>query len=89
MAPEPFVSARQAAAFLGIARRHLLALARKGIPGAYAVDPACKRRIWIFRLSELASGIAEKTTTENWNRSEHVSLSRENPGTMRSAVSRA
>lgn len=88
MTPEPFASAEQAAAFLGIARRHLLALARKGIPGAYAVDPACKRRVWIFRLSELARGIAEQTAAENRNHAEGVSPSQENRGTMRSAVSR-
>jgi hypothetical protein len=34
MTPEPFVSAEQAAQFLSIKRRYLLALARKGIAGA-------------------------------------------------------
>ena len=33
MMPEPFVSAEQAARFLSINRRYLLALARKGIDG--------------------------------------------------------
>ncbi|HZQ23316.1 MAG TPA: hypothetical protein VFA89_10990 [Terriglobales bacterium] len=89
MTPEPFASAEQAAAFLGIERRHLLALARKGIPGAYAVDPGRKRKIWIFRLSELATGIAEQPAGKNGGHGEGVALSQENRVTMRSAVSRA
>jgi hypothetical protein len=34
---EPFVSAEEAAQFLSIKRRYLLALARSGIAGAYAL----------------------------------------------------
>ncbi len=60
MAPEPFVSAEEAAQFTGITRRHLLALARKGIAGAYPVDPDCQRKTWVFRLSELSIAIAGK-----------------------------
>jgi hypothetical protein len=44
MIPEPFVSAQEAAKFVGISRRFLTELARRGIPGAY-------------RLSELAAAI--------------------------------
>jgi hypothetical protein len=58
--PEPFVSAEEAARFLAISRRHLLLLARKGIGGAYALGTGTKRRIWVFRLSELAAAIATK-----------------------------
>ena len=57
---EPFVSAEEATKFLPITRRHLLALARKGIAGAYAVDPNAQRKVWVFRLSELAAAIVEK-----------------------------
>jgi hypothetical protein len=57
---EPFVSAEEAINFLPITRRHLLALARKGIAGAYAVDPTAKRKVWVFRLSELAAEITSK-----------------------------
>jgi len=57
---EPFVSAEEAARFLSIKRRYLLALARRGIAGAYALGTGMKRKIWVFRLSELASAIARK-----------------------------
>lgn len=60
MTPEPFVSAEAAAQFLSIKRRHLLTLARKGIAGAYALGAGSQRTIWVFRLSELASGIATR-----------------------------
>jgi hypothetical protein len=60
MTPEPFVSAEQAAQFLSIKRRHLLALARKGIAGAYALGTGMQRKLWVFRLSELAAAIAKK-----------------------------
>jgi hypothetical protein len=57
---EPFVSADKAAEFLAIKRRYLLALARKGIAGAYALGTGAKRKVWVFRLSELAGAIAGK-----------------------------
>lgn len=60
MVQEPFVSAEEAAAFLSVKRRYLLALARKGIAGAYALGTGTKRKIWVFRLSELAAAITEK-----------------------------
>jgi hypothetical protein len=59
--PEPFVSADAAAHFLSINRRYLLALARRGIPGAYAIGTGTLRKVWVFRLSELAAAIAEPT----------------------------
>jgi hypothetical protein len=55
--PEPFVSADEAARFLSIKRRYLLALARRGIAGAYALGTGSTRKIWVFRLSELAASI--------------------------------
>jgi hypothetical protein len=54
---EPFVSADEAAHFLGIRRRELLSLARRGIAGAYPLGTGTLRHIWVFRLSELASAI--------------------------------
>ncbi len=57
-APEPFVSAGEAAKFLSIERRFLLALARKGLPGAYPIGTGEVRKLWVFRLSELSSAIA-------------------------------
>ena len=56
-APEPFVSADDAAVFLSISRRYLLALARGGLAGAYALGTGAQRKIWVFRLSELADAI--------------------------------
>lgn len=62
MSPEPFVSADEAARFLSVTRRYLLALARKGLSGAYALGTGTQRRIWVFRLSELASAVATQNT---------------------------
>ena len=56
--PEPFVSPDEAAQFVAVKRRQLLALARGGIAGAYPVGTGSKRKMWRFRLSELAAAIA-------------------------------
>jgi hypothetical protein len=63
--PEPFVSAEQAAQFLSIKRRYLLALARKGIAGAYPLGTGTVRKIWVFRLSELAAAVARNADPQN------------------------
>jgi hypothetical protein len=55
---EPFVSADEAAGFIGIKRRLLLTLARRGIAGAYSLGTGELRKTWVFRLSELAAAIA-------------------------------
>lgn len=55
--PEPFVSAQEAAQFLSVKRRYLLELARRGIAGAYPLGTGSKRKVWVFRLSELAAAI--------------------------------
>lgn len=55
--PEPFVSAQEAAKFIGIRRRFLLDLARHGITGAYPLGTGELRKTWVFRLSELATAI--------------------------------
>ena len=60
--PEPFVSADEAARFLSVSRRHLLALARRGLVGGYPLGTGRQRRVWVFRLSELASAIASPNT---------------------------
>jgi hypothetical protein len=65
MTPEPFVSAEKAADFLDISRRYLLALARKGIAGAYPLDPQARRKIWRFRLSELVAAISKTVIHKN------------------------
>jgi excisionase family DNA binding protein len=55
--PERFVDADQAAKFLSLSRRRVLDLARAGkLPGHPVGDDA--RRVWRFRLTELAAAIA-------------------------------
>ena len=61
--PEPFVSADEAAQFLCVKRRYLLELARRGIAGAYALGTGGKRKIWVFRLSELAASAVQHKTS--------------------------
>ena len=62
MVPEPFVSAQEAAKFVGISRRFLIELARRGISGAYAIGTGEVRKTWVFRLSELADCIGKPAT---------------------------
>jgi hypothetical protein len=57
MTPEPFVSAKEAATFVGLSRRFLTELARRGIAGAYPLGTGYFRKTWVFRLSELAEAI--------------------------------
>jgi hypothetical protein len=61
--PEPFVSADEAAQFLCVKRRYLLELARRGITGAYALGTGSKRKIWVFRLSELAVSVVRNESS--------------------------
>jgi hypothetical protein len=61
--PEPFVSADEAAQFLSVKRRYLLELARRGIAGSYALGTGTKRKIWVFRLSELAANVVRNETS--------------------------
>ena len=56
--PEPFVSADEAARFLSVTRRYVLELARRGIHGAYPLGTGNVRKVWVFRLSELAASVA-------------------------------
>ena len=59
---EPFVSADEAAKFLSVKRRYLLSLARRGMAGAYPLGTGTKRKIWVFRLSELAISVTRDKT---------------------------
>jgi hypothetical protein len=61
--PEPFVSADEAAQFLCVKRRFLLELARRGMAGAYGLGTGSKRKIWVFRLSELAASVVRNETS--------------------------
>jgi hypothetical protein len=53
---EPFVDAVAAGDFLRLRPRRVLELARRGEIPAYPLGQG-KRRVWRFRLSELASAI--------------------------------
>jgi len=60
---EPFVDADRASEFLSLTRRRILELARAGkLPGHPIGDGA--RRVWRFRLSEIADAVA--ATTKPW-----------------------
>lgn len=54
---EPFVDASRAAQFLSITRRRVLDMARAGLLPAHPFGGG-RRRIWRFRLSELAESVA-------------------------------
>jgi hypothetical protein len=60
---ESFVDADEAGNFLSLNRRRILELARAGrLPGHPVGDGA--RRVWRFRLSELAAAISQ--TGKSW-----------------------
>jgi len=61
--PERFVSADEAARFLSVTRRYVLELARRGIAGAYPIGTGNERKVWVFRLSELAHAVTQKTSS--------------------------
>ena len=56
---EPFVDATKAAQFLNLRLRRLLQLARAGSIPAYPIGDG-RRRVWRFRLSEIASALAKR-----------------------------
>jgi hypothetical protein len=56
---EPFVDAVAAGDFLHLRPRHVLELARRGEIPAYPLGHG-KRRVWRFRLSELASALCSR-----------------------------
>jgi hypothetical protein len=57
--PERFVDADVAAKFLSLTRRRVLDLARVGKLPAYPIGDGA-RRVWRFRLSELAAAITSQ-----------------------------
>ena len=61
--PERFVSADEAARFLSVTRRYVLELARNGLAGAYPIGTGSKRKVWVFRLSELSAAVVKKETS--------------------------
>jgi hypothetical protein len=56
---EPFVDAEEAGKFLGLRPRRVLELARRGSLPAYPLGDGA-RRVWRFRLSELASALRSR-----------------------------
>ena len=61
---EPFVDAQKAAEFLNLRPRHVLELARAGSIPAYPVGNG-QRRVWRFRLPELASVLVSRAVNCN------------------------
>jgi hypothetical protein len=62
--PEPFVDPTRAAAFLSIRPRQLLELARANAVPGYPIGRG-KRRVWRFRLSELAASVTRKVDSRS------------------------
>jgi len=58
--PEPFVDATEAGEFLRLRPRQVLELARRGVLPAHPLGDG-QRRVWRFRLSELASAICSRS----------------------------
>jgi len=63
--PEPFVDAVETGRFLHLRPRRVLELARRGELPAYPLGQG-KRRIWRFRLSEVA--VALRARSINYSR---------------------
>src|SRR5271168_2364866 len=61
---EPFVDPTRAAAFLSIRPRQLLELARANVVPGYPIGRG-KRRVWRFRLSELAASVTHKVDSRS------------------------
>ena len=57
--PEPFVDAIEVGRFLHLRPRRVLEMARQGVIPAYPLGQG-KRRVWRFRLSELASAVCSR-----------------------------
>lgn len=66
-AQEQFVDGQRAADFLGLPRKTLLNLARRGSVPAYPIGEG-RRHIWRFRLSELSSWVQSKTIESDSHR---------------------
>jgi excisionase family DNA binding protein len=64
---EQFVDGQRAADFLGVPRKTLLTLARRGSIPAYPLGDGM-RHTWRFRLSELASCIQAKAVESGSHR---------------------
>jgi excisionase family DNA binding protein len=73
--PERFVDAVVAAKFLSIQRRQLLELARAGTIPAYPIGDG-QRRLWRFRLSDLAKAMEQRMIHGKSTRSVGVSVPR-------------
>lgn len=64
--PEPFLDADGAAEFLAITPRRVKELGRHGLLPAHPLGNG-KRRVWRFRLSELADSMANKVVAPGSN----------------------
>jgi hypothetical protein len=72
---EGFVDADEAGKFLSLTRRRILELARaRKLPGHPIGDGA--RRVWRFRLSELAAAVASSTKNGGFTSRDRASMVR-------------
>jgi hypothetical protein len=62
--PEPFVGAETVAGFLAVTSRRVKDLARSGQIPAYPLGDG-QRRVWRFRLSEIASVMSKQTVRQS------------------------
>lgn len=62
--PEPFVDPERAAEFLSMRRRQVLELARAKVLLGHPIGTG-KRRVWRFRLSELADSVSRKVDSRS------------------------
>ena len=60
---EPFVAAKEAAAFLKVKPRRVKEMARAGMIPAHPVDPNAERKEWRFLLSELSAWMRDNSCT--------------------------
>lgn len=76
---EPFVDAYKVANFLSLTRRRILELVRAGRLPAYPLGNG-QRRVWRFRLSEIASAMSKQAARPSVEFNPAVTQSRSTKG---------
>jgi hypothetical protein len=80
---EPFVTDDDIAAFLKIEHRQVLEMTRRGIIPAHPLDPAARRKVWRYKISEvddaIASGIPKSVRSQQGDALVHDGTQRTMP----------
>jgi hypothetical protein len=63
--PERFVDAQTVADYLMIDKRSVLSLTRRKVLPGHPLDPNARRKVWRFKLSEVAEAIAGNCQRSN------------------------